>query len=398
MPANEESLKSVRKAKKELDISKLAKVKNKKIARTFRRKAILQPDVKLDIKWRQLSAYAATIAVATLLLYGTCLFGQMTFNDFVNIQIKTTAPQPDSVWLQLMALAQQIPFNQPWVQATYLWDTQSFPGIPAWYHFVNIMLHLMSCVYLFFFSFQFFFWLKEEQRIKFSPYQGALATALIFMCHPFATGAVAYISGRAGLLSCLNLFLSLNLFMLGFYSLSTLRIIGFYFGAMICLAIAILCAPQGAFFPLLIVVVALLLKPGTESWKSWFHERWQDFAIFGLAAAAGLATLLTKAPTLLDNGVDLALPSRLDYTLLQAGSLATYFLRYVLVPIGITFDNPEPSGMEMPLAAFGCGVLIALAAGTWWLRKNPPAFLGGLITITAIVANFIFVQHEIVFR
>ncbi len=396
MPAKDESLNSVKKPKKELDISKLARVKNKKIARTFRRKAILEVETKLDIRWRRLWAYAAVIAVSTLVVYGTSLCAHEVFNDPINMQIKTLGPQPDAVWLQLVAMAQQIPFNQPWTQATYYWDTQSFPGIPAWYHIVNVMLHLLSSIYLFLFSFQVFFWMKEEKRIKFNPYDAALASAMIFMCHPLATGAVSYISARSGLLCTLNLFLALNLFMLGFYSLNSLPIICFYFAAIILLGVAILCGSQAVFFPLLFIALALLLKPPKEEWQVWFKERWQDFAIFALAAAAALSTLLTKAPALLDNGVDTALLSRIDYTLLQAGSLVTYFLRYLLVPIGITMDQPSAGGMEIPLAALGCGVLAALAYGTWWLRKYPLACFGGLISIVALLANYIFVQHEIV--
>ena len=74
MPANDESLKSQQKVKKELDISKLSKVKNRKIARTFRRKEILQ-DAKIIIDWRKLWIYSGIITVSTLLIFGTLLFG-----------------------------------------------------------------------------------------------------------------------------------------------------------------------------------------------------------------------------------------------------------------------------------------------------------------------------------
>jgi hypothetical protein len=209
MPAKDESLKSQHKAKKELDISKLSKVKNRKIARTFRRKEILQ-DAKIVIEWRKLWIYSGIITVTTLLIFGTLLFGGTSFNDPINIQIKTLAYPIDTLPLQLMSMAQAKPFGEPWVLATYFWDTQSFPGRPGWYHFVNITLHLVTCIYLFLFSFQVMFWLKEDKRIKFDPYNGAFLTALLFMCQPLAAGTVSYLSGRAGLLAGCNLLLALN--------------------------------------------------------------------------------------------------------------------------------------------------------------------------------------------
>jgi tetratricopeptide (TPR) repeat protein len=394
MPANDESLKSKPKAKKELDISKLAKVKNRKIARTFRRKEILQ-SAKIVINWRKLWAYSGIIAIATLLVFGTSLFGGMAFNDAINIQIKTLAYPVDTLWLQLISMVQAKPFGEPWVLATYFWDTLSFPGNPAWYHFVNISLHLTTCVYLFLFVFQVLFWFNEERRIKFNPYNGAMLVAVLFMCQPLAAGTVSYLSGRAGMLAGCNLLLALNLFMLGFYATETIPIIAWYFASILFLAIGLICSVQAVSFPFLILGLALLLKPPKEKWNVWFKERWQDFAIFGLAAAAILCTLMSQVPALLDNGVDTMLLSRADWTMEQASAILTYFLRYLVLPIGITTNNPTPNGLVTPLAILGFGCIIALAVSIRWLKKYPLAAFGALITLGGLVTNFIFVEHEI---
>jgi tetratricopeptide (TPR) repeat protein len=394
MPAKDESLKSKQKAKKELDISKLSKVKNRKIARTFRRKEILK-DEKIVIDWRKLWICSGIITVATLLLFGTLLFGGTAFNDSINIQIKTLAYPVDTLWLQLISMAQAKPFGEPWVLATYFWDTQSFPGRPGWYHFVNISLHVVSCIYLFLFVFQVLFWFKEDRRIKFDPYIGAFLVALLFMCQPLAAGAVSYLSGRAGLLAGCNLLLALNLFMIGFYATEAIPIVCWYLASISFLAIGVLCSVQAVSFPLLIIGLALLLKPPKEQMKTWLKDRWQDFVIFGLASVVILCTLSSQVPALLDNGVDTNLLSRTDWTMAQASAIVTYFLRYLVLPIGITTNNPTPSALVTPLAILGFGAIIALAVSVRWLKKYPLAAFGALITLGGLVTNFIYVEHEI---
>jgi tetratricopeptide (TPR) repeat protein len=396
MPANNESLKSGKKAKKELDISKLSRVKNRKIARTFRRKQIIEPDAKLDINWRKLWAYVGIICISTLVLYGTSLFGRALWNDPINFQIKTMAVPVETVWLNLIALAQRSPLSQPWVSASYFWDTVSFPGNPGWYHLVNIFLHGLTCIYLFLFSFQVSLWLREQKRIKFDPYNASLVTALIFMCQPLAVGAVSYISGRAGPLTATNLFLGLNLFMLGFFNFEPFPIIAYYFGAMLFFAIGIFCGVQAVFFPLLAVILALVLKAPKDQMKEWLTERWQDFAIFAAASVCALAVLFMQPPSFLDNGVDLPLLSQSDYLMQQLAAVVTYLLRFLLVPIGMNLTEAASGGMLMPLAALGFIVMVAAVAGIWYLRKWPLALFGGIIAFSALVANFIFVQHELV--
>ncbi|HEY9760497.1 MAG TPA: tetratricopeptide repeat protein [Oculatellaceae cyanobacterium] len=396
MPANDESLKSARKAKKELDISKLSKVKNKKIARTFRRKQVIEPDAKLDINWRKLWAYVGIIGVSTLIVYGTSLFGKTVWNDALNFQIKTMALPVDTIWLNLVALAQKSPLSQPWVQATYFWDTISFPGNPAWYHVVNVSLHAMTCIYLFLFSFQVLLWLREQKRITFDPYNASLVAALLFMCHPLAAGAVSYISGRGGPLTAANLYLGLNLFMLGFFSFEPFPIIAYYFAAMLFFAIGIVCGVQAVFFPLLAVILAILLKEPKEDLKSWVSERWQDFAIFSVASIAALAVLVMQSPSLLDNGVDLPLLSQTDYLMQQLAAIVTYLLRYLVAPFGVSISEAASGSLLMPLAALGFIALAAGGVGIYYLRKFPLPFFGGIVALSAIVANLFFVQHELV--
>jgi tetratricopeptide (TPR) repeat protein len=394
MPAKDESLKSQHKAKKELDISKLSKVKNRKIARTFRRKEILQ-DAKIVIEWRKLWIYSGIITVTTLLIFGTLLFGGTSFNDPINIQIKTLAYPIDTLPLQLMSMAQAKPFGEPWVLATYFWDTQSFPGRPGWYHFVNITLHLVTCIYLFLFSFQVMFWLKEDKRIKFDPYNGAFLTALLFMCQPLAAGTVSYLSGRAGLLAGCNLLLALNFFMIGFYATEAIPIVCWYFASIVFLMIGVTCSVQAVSFPLVILGLALLLKPPNEKLNTWLKDRWQDFFIFAATAIGVLCTLKSQVPALLDNGVDTNLLSRADWTMAQASAIVTYFLRYLLIPIGITTNDPTPHGLVAPLAVLGFGLIIALAISVRWLKRYPLAAFGALITVGGLVTNFIYVGHEI---
>ena len=79
----------------------------------------------------------------------------------------------------------------------------------------------------------------------------------------------------------------------------------------------------------------------------------------------------------------------------QASAIVTYFLRYLVLPIGITTNDPTPSALVTPLAFLGFGSIIALAISVRWLKKYPLAAFGALITLGGLLTNFIYVQHEI---
>jgi tetratricopeptide (TPR) repeat protein len=399
MPTDKDSTTPRPKPKRDLDISKLSKVKNKKILRSFRKKAKAEPPPKLNINFRLLWLNAAIITVFVLLLFGPMLFANMAFNDLINIQIKSKAELPDGLILQIISDGLKHPLTQPFVQGTFAWDTLSFPGRPAWYHLVNITLHLVSCIYLSLFLFQVFIRLKEDGRIRFDPYKASLFIPLIFACHPLVSDTVSYISARSGLLVGCNAFLALNLFLLGFYAFDLGIVVFFYFLAALAICLGLLSSVQAIAIPIGAILLALLLKPPAIGWKAWFEEKWADFSIFTLISIGSTAVLFSPVPQMLDNGVDLPLLSRINDILLQANGLITYFLRFLVFPFGMVIDNPpfhEPNALSVTIGYAGLALLGVWGAVLIHFKTNPVCRFGGALALLVVLSNFLLHQHEIV--
>jgi protein O-mannosyl-transferase len=407
MPANRNPKGGKRRAKKALDISKLSKLTLTRIPRTWRaaESTAVASDFQLPaftadkIEWKKLAGFCAIIFLVVFLLYGWSLNGSYVFNDSINYNVLATATSDNEFLATLFNRAVITPLTEPWVRLTYALDSISFPkGNIPYFHLVNIALHAVACIYLFLFVFHFVRWLKAEGRAHIDPYLAGLLAALLFACHPLATGAVSYISGRGPLLVTCNYFLCLNLFLLGFNSESLFVLICYYFLCLLFIVNGVFCGVLGITIPVSITALIFLLKPTEIRLREWLGERWMDLTVFSLCTLGLLLTLRMPRPAILDNGVDLNLLLPQAYVATEAKVLLTYFLRCFFVPAGLTPAPPMAvaDGLSDPLAIAGLLVVAASVASLWWLRSNPFLFFAMLLTIFGILPNFILIQHEVV--
>ncbi len=331
------------KKKHEPDISKLWRATPTRIPGTESAATVIphQQEAKLErIHWKFLGGFAAIIFVVIFVIYAYSLFGVPVFNDDLNLRCFTRSFDVNVFWAQQVANVLSTPLAQPWVKLTYGLDAISFPLVPAWYHLVNVVLHATSCLYFYLFVLQVGLRLKAEKRSVDNPYIFALCAALLFACHPLASGAVAYMSGRAALLASCNYFLCLNLFMLAFYAQRVTRIVTCYIVGLVFFFVGIACSFQMLTLPLTMVVVASVLKPDGSDWKAWFTERYQDFGAIALYLVAAVITLFSQRTNLLDNGVDLMQMSHVAYAASCCKAFVTYFLRCFVVPAGLSIEPP----------------------------------------------------------
>jgi hypothetical protein len=142
------------------------------------------------------------LAAATLLVYAVSFFNGFVLDDEIiivnNPQTLSLRNVPDV----LLAPDLIKPYYRPLNRATYLFDFQLAGMNPAWYHGVNIIIHLGNVLLLYLVCRRF---LPDRTA--------ALITALLFAVHPLNTEAVNFISARNTLLALFFSLASLLAFM-----------------------------------------------------------------------------------------------------------------------------------------------------------------------------------------
>lgn len=130
------------------------------------------------------------LAAATLLVYAVSLFNGFVLDDediiVNNPQTLSLRNVPDV----LLAPDLIKPYYRPLNRATYLFDYRLAGMNPAWYHSVNIIIHLGNVLLLYLVCRRF---LPDRNA--------ALMAALLFAVHPVNTEAVNFISARNTLLA-----------------------------------------------------------------------------------------------------------------------------------------------------------------------------------------------------
>jgi tetratricopeptide (TPR) repeat protein len=139
---------------------------------------------------RELWITLLILAVVTLAVYSASFFNGFVMDDEViivnNPQTLSLANVPEV----LLAPDLVKPYYRPLNRATYLFDYRLAGMNPAWYHGVNIVIHLGSVILLYLVSLRL---LRNRHA--------AFAAALLFAVHPVNSEAVNFISARNTLLS-----------------------------------------------------------------------------------------------------------------------------------------------------------------------------------------------------
>jgi hypothetical protein len=134
------------------------------------------------------------IVVITLLVYGKTLFFDFTrFDDTIFIvenQPFNNSPGSIAASFQrgLFNPANDI-YYRPLLMVDFVVESRLFGVDPAWYHFTNLLFHMISVWLLFLFL----------KRLSI-PETDALLLALLFAIHPVLSQAVAWIPGRNDML------------------------------------------------------------------------------------------------------------------------------------------------------------------------------------------------------
>jgi tetratricopeptide (TPR) repeat protein len=216
-----------------------------------------------DHSFRALAA--ACILLAGVVAYANTLDGDWVWDDASSVLLHAHVQDP-SKFFQLFAEDQhafgrgQGNFYRPLVSVTFMADYlvtglfEAPPGpedsptdlAPLVFHISNMIWHILAALLLF----------TLLSRLK-APQFAALGTALIFVLHPLHTEAVAYISGRADMMSAVFILAGLCAVAANAGWLAAI-------GGAVSFALGLLSKESSLIFPGLLALM-LLLQPGAVS-------------------------------------------------------------------------------------------------------------------------------------
>jgi len=291
------------------------------------------------------------LAAATLLVYSVTLFNNFVLDDEVIIVNNPKTFSLRNLHETLLSPDLVKPYYRPLNRATYLLDYRVAGVHPAWYHGVNIAIHLGTV---------FLLYLMIRRLL---PDRGAaLVAALVFGVHPVNSEAVNFISARNTLLALFFSLASLVAFLDARERgkrLPLLSALLFFCG---------LLSKETAFM-LIIVVVLYTSYPltGREERKTWRGRLLFLFPYLFLAMVYFAMRFFS-----LQGVVGTAIPAEgLFHRLAQNYHIIPQYLGLLLFPADLTiFHNVPQGGWFDPPWFFPVWIVLLAAAGLVLRSRN----------------------------
>lgn len=348
------------------------------------------------IDWKTISIAATIVCVLAIFSHITGLFGQFVLNDQLILTPLKMGANSDEFWSRLVGSGLSTPLSNLWTNVGLALDLKSTSLI--WFHMVNLTLHTLTCLYLFFLVFQLGRYWRFENRIAVKPEHFAFASAGMLACHPLASEIISYIPGREMALVGANYVLAMFLFFAGFVARKPLNMVLLYTAMLACVVMAVLSGPAAITLPIALACLAILAKPADMSFDEFVKLRWSDLTIIGMVSAAIIYVITRGIPTTLNNGIGLATLPFDQYLASQFKAFVTYFLRCFAVPGGLSVEPPlvVATGFTDPLALLGAAAFAGIAFLAYKFRSVPPLVLGLTLTLIGPFPDFVLPQGELV--
>ena len=319
--------------------------------------------------WFALGLFAAAILV--LWAYSPSMSGPFLFDDnFLPFAVSNISTQPLSAFLH---------GQRPLLMATYWMSARLSPNDTWWYHFLNVIIHCITTVLVFFIVRRLLVWANEGESRR-----GLLAgfAAALFLLHPVQTEAVAYVAGRSDALSVMLAFSAFALFLYrpaGPIPWGTAMLVLLLFGA------ALTAKEDTIALPALLLLTDFWWSPGS-GWKGILRN-WRIYALMLIGSVAGLAffwQLITHASTA---GFGLKDFTWYQYFFTQWRAIFVY-LGMFLWPANLTLDWDFP--ISHTVLEHGAVVwlvlLLALIVTAWRLRRKFPLASYGFFAFLILLA------------
>jgi protein O-mannosyl-transferase len=284
----------------------------------------------------------------------------LVFDDMLSIQRNAGVQFGD--YLKISSL-----FNRSVLYFTFALNYK-FGGQDVWgYHFVNLLLHLVNGILIYFIGLQLFtkVGLRDLQIRLYS-----LLSAAAFVAHPIQTESVTYISSRSELLSTALYLIPFLLFIrrpiqkIGFvFSL----IIGFLFLLGIGAKETVISLPAVVFlYDWLFLSNARIQGP---------LQRWRFYMTFLIGAVGTGYYLVTRTLVGSIGSTPKGHLSAWHYLLTETRVIVRY-MQLVIFPAGLNLDydfRPSESPLEVSVLVSGV-IIIGTLAAAFYLRRRKPLY------------------------
>ena len=296
------------------------------------------------------------VVLAGVVVYWNSFDAPMVFDDYLSVQRNAGVRFGD-------ALSPRTLGGRSLLYVTFAIN-YAIHGQDVWgYHFVSLLFHLLNGVLVLF--------VAEHvlRRVGVDPSRVrayAVLAATFFAVHPIQTQAVTYISSRSEVLSTFFYLLAFLLFIK-----APDHRIGFLFSLPIAAIAYLGLQSKETVISIPAVLLAYDFLIRADSSFRPVLARWRFYATF-LAGGAGVAYLLLTGP--LSASVGGTLPGHLTpwHYLLTQTRVIVYYIRLVLVPVGLNLDHDfAPSTSPFEPAVLVSSVLILGVIGlAWYLRRR----------------------------
>ena len=345
----------------------MTKSKNKKAASAKETKSRAQSSE--NSKLLKYAPYA-------LILLGFLLFINLLSADFVNYD------DPDYVTENTFVTGQKSMLTlfteptagnyHPLTMLSLRVDYILGDGSPRLFHLVNLLLHLMNTLLLYFFFFRF----SNKNRIL------SLLVAAFFLIHPAHVEAVAWISSRKDVLYAFFFILGMIAYLNSKKENGKTWILPYY----VLFVLALLSKPSAAVFPLILIAIDFYQR-GSINKKSLLEK----LPLVALSAGFLFVTWQIQQDSAVDSSTTIV--DNLGF----AGMATLKYFVLAIAPINLSVLHPYPP--EAASLIYLLSILVVLAAIIWFYTKKKMALFFGLsffLICLLLVLQFVAVGKALI--
>ncbi len=337
--------------------------------------------------------------------YWPGLWGFFIFDDFPNLEgLEAITKNPTLLqFLQYIGDGTSGRLGRPISLATFAMQYHHWPQNPAAFKYLNLMIHLLNGVLLFWLTFKLFTLAKlNEYRVLII----ATIAMLIWLCHPMQTSTVLYVVQRMAQLSTLFALATLITYIYGrHFTLNGSTVKGYAVMSMalaIGVPLAMLSKENGILIPLLILVVEATLLHHITKPRQW-HIWSGIFLWLPIVLLIGYFVFFTNIFT---SGYDKRSFTLFERILTETRILSEYLFKFLLPSpsrFGMFFDDFSLStSLISPWTTLPSVVLmVSLIFISIVLRKRFPVvafallwFFSGHLLESTIIPLELYFEHR----
>ena len=309
-------------------------------------------------------------------LYAPSMSGDFVFDDrTLPFLYKDAATLPFRAWLG----------TRPLLMISYYLNFHTTGLDTSPFHAVNVVMHAISSVLLFFAVRRILDWAGTPARGQFG---AALFAAGLFLVHPIQTEAVSYIASRSETLSVLLFLAAFNVFL---YRGKSAITAGAAAAILLLYFAAITSKEHTAVLPAVLLLTDYFWNPGFGF--SGIRRNWKLYVPISVGAILGVAFILSRIGKGSNAGFSFEGFTWYQYLFTEFRAVFVY-LRLFIAPFGQSadYDFPVSHTLLEHGAIFYAAALLALAILAFIYRKRyPVASYGFFLTLILLAPTSSFI-------